>query len=318
VRALIVGYGSIARRHLDNLRALGAAREYLVLRPSGRPDAAPADLRFVVDLGEALGTRPDFAVVASPSAAHVESLVPLLQAGVPCYVEKPAVTTSADLERLRALMRQRGSRPLTLMGCNLRFLPALRRLRELLREGAIGRPVRATFQAGQWLPDWRPGRDYRASYSAQARAGGGVILDLIHEIDAARWLFGEFDEVRALRGKFSALELDVEDTACLLLGKRSGGPLVAIGLDYVSRQRVRRYEIVGDCGTLVWDLPAMRLSLAGAKGTETLDAEPANFDVAQTYVAAMREFVAAVQDRSATSQDLMDGLATTELALKAK
>jgi predicted dehydrogenase len=316
-RALVVGYGSIARRHLDNLRALGAAREYIVFRPGGRPPAAPAELRFVATLVEALETAPDFAVVASPSAAHMESLLPLLQAGVPCYVEKPAVTTSADVERLHALLTSDRSPPITLMGCNLRFLPSLRRMRELLRGGAIGQPVRATFQAGQWLPDWRAGRDYRESYSARASAGGGVILDLIHEIDAARWLFGEFDELHALRGKFSRLELDAEDTACLLLG-RSSGPLVSIGLDYVSRQRVRRYEIVGDEGTLTLDVPAARLTVTTPRGSELVTDTPASFDVTSTYRAAMEEFVAAVRGADVTSQDLLDGLASTALALRAK
>jgi predicted dehydrogenase len=316
-RALVVGYGSIARRHLDNLRALDAAREYIVLRPGGRPDAAPAGVRFVSTLRDALAAAPELAVVASPSAAHIESLVPLLQAGVPCYVEKPAVTSLADVERLRALMDARGARPVTLMGCNLRFLPSLRRVRDLVREGAIGQPVRATFQAGQWLPDWRPGRDYRASYSAKVSAGGGVILDLIHEIDAARWIFGEFDQVRALQGRFSSLEIDAEDTACLLLG-RKGGPLVSIGLDYVSRQRVRRYEIVGDEGTLSLDVPAARLALANAAGSEVLAEPPASFDVAPTYRAAMQEFLSAARGAGATSQDLLDGLASNTLALAAK
>jgi predicted dehydrogenase len=317
VRALVIGYGSIARRHLDNLRALGAARECIVFRPAGCPADAPADLRFVASLGEGIAAKPDCAVVASPSARHMESLEPLLAAGVACYVEKPAVTTTGDVEKLRALLGH-AKPPVTLSGCNLRFLPSLRRLREELRSGKIGTPVRASLQAGQWLPDWRPQRDYRKTYSASAAQGGGVIFDLIHEIDAARWLFGEFDEVRALSGRLSRLEIDAEDTACILLGKRSGGPIVSIGLDYVSRQRIRRYEVVGDEGTLLWDLAIPRLSLIRAAGEETLDAEPASFDVAATYLTAMREFVDAVRDRRPTSQDLVDGLATTDLALRAK
>ena len=304
-RALVVGFGSIARRHIESLRAMAADAEIVVLRPSGKPGGA--DCRFVTTVEQALQTKPALAVIASPSAFHMESLLPLLQAGVPCYVEKPPVASQADVERLRALKPL----PVTLTGCNLRFLPSLQRLRRELQSGAIGTPVRASLQAGQWLPDWRPGTDYRKSYSADARRGGGAILDLVHELDAARWLFGEFDRVHAVVGKLSALEIDAEDSAAIVLGPR---PAVAVGLDFVARPPIRRYEIFGDKGTLTWDLLARRLML----GSEVLDADAASFDVAATYRAAMQEFVSAVYGGRPTTQDLLDGLKSTELALRAR
>jgi hypothetical protein len=307
VRALVVGYGSIARRHIESLRAVAEGVEIFVYRPSGPP--ADVRLRFVESLEQALEAKPAMAVVASPTATHTESLLPLLKAGIPCYVEKPPVASRVELEQLRALK----SLPITLTGCNLRFLASLKRLREAARSGAIGTPVRATLQAGQWLPDWRPGTDYRTCYSADARRGGGVILDLIHEIDAARWLFGEFDEVHAVSGKLSRLEIQAEDSAVVALGRKQG-PLVAVGLDYVAKPPIRRYEIFGDEGTLTWDLVHGELR----KGAEVLDAEPANFDVRATYRAAMREFVSAVYAGRPTTQDLLDGLRSAELALRAK
>jgi predicted dehydrogenase len=317
MRALIVGYGSIARRHLDNLRALGL-REFLVYRPAGRPGEAPADLQFTAGIAEALHAKPDLAVIASPSASHIDALAPLLEARIPCYVEKPPVTEATDIQRVRTLVGSVATDTVTLAGYNFRFLASLRRLREELRAGLIGQPVRASLQAGQWLPDWRPGIDYRSSYSARAARGGGVIFDLIHEIDLARWFFGEFDQVRSLRGKFSRLEIDSEDTAYLLLGRQDGGPIVGIGLDYVSRRRVRRYEVVGEEGSLTWDLASARLTLMRPGGEEILDHDAANFDVAATYMAAMREFVLAVKSGGRTSQALLDGLASTALALRAR
>ena len=303
--ALIVGFGSIARRHIESLRSVAPHAEIVVFRPGGKP--ADCAFQHVATLDAALAALPGLAVVASPSAFHMESLLPLLQAGVPCYVEKPPVASRADIERLRALE----ALPVTLTGCNLRFLPSLRRLREELRKGAIGTPVRASLQAGQWLPDWRPGTDYRKSYSASRSRGGGVILDLIHEIDVARWLFGEFEDVQAVCGKSSRLEIDAEDSAVILLGRH---PLVAIGLDYVARPSIRRYEIFGDEGTLTWDLPARKL----LRGNEVLEADPVHFDVAATYRAAMQEFVWAVYGKRPSTQDLLDGLKSTELALRAR
>jgi predicted dehydrogenase len=239
----------------------------------------------------------------------MESLLPLLEARIPCYVEKPPVTSAEDVARLRQLK----SPSVTLTGCNLRFLPSLIRLREALRGGSIGTPIRASLQAGQWLPDWRPERDYRTAYSARAQAGGGVIFDLIHEIDAARWLFGEFDQVRGMSAKSSRLEIDVEDSAGILLGRR-GGPLVSIGLDYVARPPVRRYEIFGDESTLTWDLRARRLT----RGEEVLEVDSQSFDLAASYRAALAEFLSAIKQDRAASPDLADGLKSTDLALQAK
>jgi predicted dehydrogenase len=316
VRALVVGYGSVGRRHVDNLRACGA-KELVVQRPSGasQPQATEG-LRFVSTLAEGLACKPDLAVIASPSSAHAEALEFLLHDGVPCYVEKPPVTSAAAADRV-AMALAAADGLVTITGCNLRFLPSLRRLRDRVREGLIGAPVRASFQAGQWLPDWRPGRDYRETYSAHTAHGGGVIFDLIHELDCARWMFGEFDEVRALSGKLSRLEIDSEDVACILLARRDG-PLVSVSLDYVSRKPVRRYDIVGDEGTLTWDLGAKELTLGTPAGVQMLDRDPMNFDIASTYLAAMREFVEAVRSGRKASPDLADGLATTRLALRAK
>jgi len=313
MRALVIGFGSIAQRHIASLRSLGVA-DITVFRPRVPTEGVPQNIRFMVDLDAALRLKPDVAVVASPSATHVESLVPLLEVAIPCYVEKPPVTTMADVTRIRRLMLAK--QPLTLTGCNLRFLPSLLRMREAVRSGMIGKPVRACLQAGQWLPDWRPWKDYRTVYSAKQSSGGGVILDLIHEVDAARWFFGDFDQVRCIHGKLSSLEIDADDAACLVLGKREG-PLVSIGLDYVARQRIRRYDVVGDQGTMTWDLAEHRLTLTTAQGTETLVSGGRDFNVAETYRAAMAEFLASVRSGTPTSQDLLDGLASTELALRA-
>jgi predicted dehydrogenase len=313
VRALIVGFGSAGRRHARNLRACGVGEIVACARSRGAGEER--GVRFVASVAQGIAAGLDLAIVANASSGHAAALVALLKARVPCYVEKPAVTNRKDAERIRKLLGK--SRVVTLSGCNLRFLPSLRRLRDAVASGAIGRPVRASLQAGQWLPDWRPGRDYRKSYSARATRGGGVIFDLIHELDAARWLFGEFGEVRALKSKLSRLEIDAEDAACILLGRR-GGPLVSVGLDYVARRPLRRYEIVGDEGTLTWDLGAKRLVLDTAARTRVLDRDPASFDVAATYLAAMREFVGAVRSGRRASPDLADGLATTRLALKAR
>jgi len=143
-------------------------------------------------------------------------------------------------------------------------------------------------------------------------------MDLIHEIDMARWLFGEFDQVQAMTGKFSSLDITSEDTACILLGKSEGPPMVSLSLDYVSRRRVRRYEIVGEEGTLIWDLGEKRLEISRSQSTERIECGESAFDVAETYRTAIKIFIDAAYHKRPVSPDIKDGLRSVELALTAK
>jgi predicted dehydrogenase len=317
VKVLLAGTGSIGRRHVHSIQSLDPSASFLVLRASGAEDDFSRALRATVvrNLLEALQLAPDCVVVATPSHLHAGLVSDVLAARLPAYVEKPVVVRRAELEQLEVALAANREVP-TLCGCNLRFLPSLRRLRELLAEGAIGRVVRASLQVGQWLPDWRPQADYRQSYSASAQRGGGVVLDLVHEFDAARWLLGEFDQVVALGGRRSRLEIDAEDVAIIALGSRTG-PLAAIGLDYVARRPLRRYELVGEEGTLTWDLPERRLEVATADGVRAVPLAPDAFDVAATYPRAMGEFLAAVRSGRQTSQGLEEGLRSAALAIRA-
>src|SRR4051812_7555890 len=253
MRVLMVGSGSIGRRHMASLRELVPHVAFDLLREGDRSsgEAAGAGETRSASLEEALSKAPELMVIAAPNALHLRYVLAAIDAQIPFYVEKPLVTSREHAATLRRLSDSR--LPSHIVGCNLRFLPSLVALAGLLRDGVAGRVVRARFEAGQWLPDWRPSRDYRASYSASAAMGGGVMLDLIHELDAALWLLGDFSRVKALTTRASALEIDCEDVACLLLG-RPGGPVVAVEVDYVSRSPVRRYVIVGDEATLEWDL----------------------------------------------------------------
>lgn len=320
MHALIVGFGSIGKRHANNVRKLQPDAGVTVLLPPGSRSAAllPAGAALVNGVEEAIRREPDCALICSPSFSRLEYLLPLLSAGIPCYVEKPLVASKGDAAALRAYVKAREGMPATVVGCNLRLLPSLQQARELIASGGLGKVVRASLSAGQWLEDWRPGTDYRGSYSARPDRGGGVILDLIHEIDVARWLLGDLQLVAAAAGRLSRLEISAEDTACLLLrGTASMGPLVSINLDYVSRRRVRRYEVVGEEGTLIWDLDRQVLECLDAQGVHVLARGAAAFDTAQSYVLALESFFRSMQGAKPFC-DLEDGLRAAELALEAR
>ncbi|CCQ89755.1 putative oxidoreductase, GFO/Idh/MocA family protein [Nitrospina gracilis 3/211] len=320
MRALIIGTGSIGTRHVENIRELFPETEFVFLRREAVRDALADACRaeVVANFYETLQPRPDFAVVATPSGLHMDAITPLIEAAIPFYLEKPAVTRQSDVDALRRLLKENKFSGPTFVGCNLRFLESIVRIRDILKEGSLGTVVRTQLTVGQWLPDWRKAQDYRQSYSARSDLGGGVIFDLIHEFDLARWWFGEFEHVTGHSGKFSMLDIDAEDTATILLKKKEGPPLVTINMDYVSRQPVRRYELVGDRATLVWDLGERTLKKIGARETEIIDCGVSGFDMVDSYRTAMRHFIQCVETLQPTCLDVTDGLKTTELALKAR
>src|SRR5882762_6465801 len=215
-RLLIVGLGSIGRRHARLARDLVPNLQIVALRHRDRPDAGePGIDHCVSSLAEALRFCPQAAVVANPASHHLEVAMDLARAGVHLLVEKPISNATCGVAELIEECRVRR---LTLMiGYNLRFLPSLMRFRELVEGRRVGRVLSARAEVGQFLPSWRPGSDYRQTVSARTELGGGVLLELSHEIDYLRWLFGEVEWVSAVERRQSALEIDVEDTAHLVL-----------------------------------------------------------------------------------------------------
>lgn len=321
MKALIIGSGSIGIRHARSLRVLRPNIELVFLREGvrARNSVLPLDdCRLASSFEAELINRPDLIVIANPSSLHLRYLEGSIVNNIPFYAEKPLVTSLEDLFALQRVIQSVAAVPTNLVGCNLRFLPSLLKVKELLQAGSVGNLVSASFVAGQWLPDWRPSQDYSQSYSAKKELGGGVLLDLIHEIDATKWLLGEFNAIYGVSGKFSQLNIETADVASILMSRKEG-PLVSIQLDYVSRLPVRHYTFVGDAGTIEWNLPQKSLIINRSKEIkEKISFDSLGYDVIQTYVTAMQELLTAIEDGRPTSQSLTDGIAALEVAFNVK
>lgn len=320
MKIVIVGTGSIGRRHIESVLKTDPTASFFILRADRRHDALVGQLSatVVASVEEAMALQPDCAIIATPSAMHTSFILDFIKYGLAMYIEKPVVILRHDVNKIRSHIKQYDYKSTTIVGCNLRFLKSLQIIKEMIQKGELGDIARADFQAGQWLPDWRPQQDYRKSYSADPVRGGGVLWDLIHELDSVRYLMGDFDQVKAMTSLFKPLEISSDSIATLLLAKSEGGPLVTVGLDYVARRPVRKYEIYGEDASLIWDLSNTQLQKHMSDGVEIITDNPEDFDVSQTYIDAMQEFLEAVKAGSATTQDIEEGLKSAELAVLAK
>jgi predicted dehydrogenase len=332
LKALIVGLGSIGQRHARNLRAiLGADVDLLTHRTRGltrlleengvaREQESVADrlaIRECPSLDEALACEPDVAFVCNPTRFHIPLAQRLADAGCHLFLEKPISDSLDGVDDLARTVREKHL--VAVVGCQLRFHPLLQRLHGLVRGGTIGRVVAARLAVGEFLPGWHPYEDYRTSYAARRDLGGGVILTLIHDLDYAYWLFGAPRRVFALGGRLGDLELDVEDTASILMDCGSDHPLpVHVQMDFLQPPPGRTCEILGSRGRITLDLATGTLRRYAEDGATAELLEVPGFARNDLFVAEMKHFLACVHGEQQPLVPLADGVATLRIALAAR
>lgn len=282
----VLGQGSIGRRHAEILVGLGVPVR--IWDPAGvaqAPNGAVACATEEEALHGAVG-----AVVASPTSEHVGQAIRALETGCHVLVEKPLALTEAEAERV--VDAARSAECGLYVAMNLRHHPGPRAVRDAVMAGAIGEPLVAEVSFGSWLPGWRPDTDYRFSYSARAELGGGVLLDVVHEVDYSLWALGPVREVGALLAHVSQLEMDVEDVALMHLSFESGA-VASVVLDYLDHSYRRGCRIVGSEGSVVWRWEDECVRVL-RKGRE-VEERAAPSDVAPSYRRQAEAFVGAVE-----------------------
>ncbi|MBX3740903.1 MAG: Gfo/Idh/MocA family oxidoreductase [Akkermansiaceae bacterium] len=302
MNALIIGFGSIARKHLAALHGIHPGATVTALRSSSAHDPVPG-VTSIVSLDQ-LPQRPDFVIISNPTSLHGDSIRKAAELGCPLFVEKPVLSSLSDAPDIQRLVRERNL--LTYTACNLRFHPVVRFLKQYLQDQAL-RVNEVNLYCGSYLPDWRPGKDYRTIYSANEEMGGGVHLDLIHEIDCCTWLFGMPDSSERLMRRCSSLEISAADFASYRL--LYPGFTAGITLNYYRRDPKREIEIVTGSGTIHADLLACRVE---GNGEVLFQAEP---DMAGTYTAQMRYFLEHLESGSQPMNSIDEAIGVLRIAL---
>jgi len=313
MKGLLVGYGSIGRRHLANFHSLGVEDWAVVHTGMGTvPLEPPCPVTAYTDLQEALRHEaPAFAVVANPTNLHVRTVLACIKAGCQVLVEKPVSHTVEGLDLLEAAVAERGSK--VLVGFQFRFHPALKRIRTLLDCGAIGAPLHAQVVWGEYLPAWHPWEDWRISYAARADLGGGVHHTICHPLDYLRMLFGEATGLFASLSDNRPLGLEVPEAADVFL-RFTAGVGVQLHLDYWSRPTEHRVEIVCTGGTIRWDYITGDFRIWD-KAREPWKAEefPGVDGRNDLFVAEARHFLDVLAGRAEPACTLQDGIAAVRL-----
>lgn len=310
-KVAVIGLGNIATRHRRNLKMLFPHASLLAMSASGRvSEDVISDCDVIVgSVAEIIEQHVQLVIVASPAPFHSCHAIELLNAGIPVLIEKPLATSN---EGCMAIVKAaESSRTPVAVGYCLRYLSSAQKIKDLLGKDSLGELYHAHVEIGQYLPDWRPNKDYRQCVSARADLGGGALLELSHEFDYTQWLLGPLSLQHAILRSSKELELEVEDSADVMMTTTSGA-VVTFHLDFLQRRAYRCCRFVGSKGALEWDLIENTIYFTGPETRRTLYSEPA-WDKNQMYLEMVRDFVRMVEQRPNQSITLKE--ATSSVAL---
>lgn len=333
MKVLVAGLGGIGQRHIRNLRAsLGADVEIIgfdlrsdvpVLTDQLQVEAGSSleqkyNLHIFQDLELALARNPQVVFVCTPTSLHLPVALRAAAAGCDLFIEKPLSHNFEQVDELIRLVESAGLK--TAVGYQMRFHPCLQRLHALAQERKVGRILSVRAEVGEYLPGWHTYEDYRQLYASRQELGGGVILTQIHEFDYLYWLFGLPRSVYALGGHLSSLDLDVEDTAEILMDYALDGRSVPVSLhqDYLQRPPRRICEVIGDNGKILVDLAGLGVEVFDGEGKQVESTSYAGFQRNQMFLDELSHFLSSGQESPASLVGVREAAFSLRMALAAK
>lgn len=312
----VIGLGNIATRHRRNLKLLFPEAKLIAMSASGRVPKEPVgDSDHIAEsINEIVQSEVQFAIIASPAPFHAQHAIPLIQAGIPVLIEKPVSVTQADAQAL--IDAEAKYQTPVAVGYCLRYLPSAQKVRQMLQEGVIGTLYNAFIEIGQYLPDWRPAKDYRETVSAKAELGGGVLLELSHELDYAQWILGSLIPRHVILRASEELGLEVEDNADLLMTTMKGA-VVNIHLDFLQRKAHRKCRFIGSEGCIEWDLIQNEVVLITARDKQVIYSAP-EWDKNKMYLEMVTDFIRKINGQPNQSITLQEAERTVGLIVEMK
>lgn len=326
MKILITGLGSIGQRHYKNLVSLGYK---VAVYRSGKKNS-PHQEKFLqeqldlgnkveefFDLKDALEVvDPTVVFVTNPNSKHIDIALQAAKAKKHLFIEKPLSYNLQGLEELSKITEEHNLK--VMIGYNLRWHPLLAKMKTLLSEGAIGKPLAASIEMGEYIVDWHPWEDYLDSYAPYKDDGGGAVLCFSHDLDYLYWFFGLPKKIYAVGGKITPLGGDAEDMVKAICSY--DGLIVDIHLDYWQRPKKRIFEIIGTQGTLLWnyDTGVLQMTSRDEVGRSENYYVPGSFERNDMFIEEVKSFISAIESRVDSPIGLKQGTDVLTFALMIK
>jgi len=284
----VVGMGSIAKRHLKNLRKLYPQARIYAVSSSGKNSQLPEAADEVISLDELISKKLEYVIIASPAPYHLNTAKQLLSNNIAVLIEKPLAENYISTTEFIHFCEKGHYEEQAAVGYCLRFLPSALIVKKLIEQQALGTIYNVSTTVGQYLPGWRTDKNYKDSVSAQKALGGGALLELSHELDYLMWFFGSLSLQHSWLRTTDELELEVEDIVNLVL-VNDEGLHISVHLDFIQKVTQRKCEIIGKKGRVIWDLITNSVTLFDIDGMHNLYSEP-EYDKNNMYLDMLETF----------------------------
>ena len=316
MKSLVIGYGSIGKRHIVNLSKIQKMTIIVCTKRKYDNFLKKHNCLVFSSLSDCIDQKPDFGIISNETSLHVKTAIKLAKAGINFIVEKPLSNNLSDLNKLSKLVNHK--RLVTFVTCPLRFNPCIKKIKELLEKNKIGHIFSIIVENGSFLPEWHKNEDYKKNYASKKELGGGVILTSIHELDYVKWFFGSVKEVFSISKKISNLKINVEDISYILMNMNNN-IVASIHLDYFQKPSFRSCKIIGENGTIYWNSDNNSVKLFNSKKNcwETkLKIE--HYIINDLYIDELKYFLNCHKHNIKTMNDVDDGIDTLKIALSIK
>ena len=313
MKGIVVGYGSIGKRHTKNLLSKS---KYDILVQSKQNNVNLIDknrCKHLDSLKQCLDYQPNVGFVTNVSSEHVKTAIQLANANCHLIIEKPLSNSLTDIKKLLNITKKK--KLVTFMACNLRFHACIKKIKELISKNEIGKIISVRVECGTYLPEWHPYEDYKKSYASNQKLGGGVVLTCIHEIDYLYWFFGQVKEVFSVTGRYSNLGINADDLSAIIL-KFKNNIVAEVHLDFFQRPDFRSCKIIGTKGTIYWDSSNNEVKVYDVENKKWIrKLKIKNYDKNKEYVDELLHFLQCVEKKKKTINDLTQGIETLKIAL---
>ena len=253
-KVLFIGIGSIAKRHIRNLKDVLSERNIKYRIDAFRRNLSdkPEGIDDVYNNISEVPNNYDVIFITNPTDKHLETLRHFHDKGKHFFIEKPVVSLNQHEEAKGFNLKKES---IYYVACPLRYNAVIQWIKNNINVADV---ISVRSISSSYLPDWRPGQDYRDTYSAHKDMGGGVSIDLIHEWDYLTYLFGWPQKINSFIGKKSNLEIDSDDYAIYIAEYLD--KIVELHLDYFGRKTIREIQLFTNEETILGDIVNNKIS----------------------------------------------------------
>ena len=313
MKGIIVGFGSIGKRHCKNITNNSKNEVLLCTNQKGLKLTKSPKVTHLSSLEKCLEYKPEIAFICDVTSEHVNTAIKLAKNNCHLFIEKPLSNSLHNIKKLVSIIEKK--KLITFMGFNLRFHPCVKKIRQMVLDNKIGDVLYVEVENGSYLPDWHKQEDYRTSYAGKKDLGGGVVLTLLHEIDYLYWILGDVISVNATTAKLSNLDIDTEDFASILL-KFQNKTIAHVQLNYFQKIPTRTCKFVGTKGILFCDINKNIIEFNNYKKKRSMTiTNLKKYNINSSYVDEISHFMKCIKNKKKSLNDIYQGIITLKIAL---